>query len=246
MCKSKLDVYKEKFIKLEKENFAIMNLKEGESVIHCIDDTDEKYYQFRWAITNKGRMWSIYQNRWLIPRKENGYWRIENIYVHEWVDYYFMTDNEKELKQMVKEHNDNCSDSEKLKLEVHHREVVKEMDSSKMTKEERIIECMKENNKENLMLQIESDHDVVHELMKGKRKLSKDKSGKERIFEFDSMTSMLIDSGASVYFSYDENGNKELNTKLTLPTLTSEEEKKYAEKFESQDGIPKKILMFNV
>lgn len=242
----KLKEYKERYEELVKENFEKMNLKEGESVIHCIDDADEKYYQFRWAITNKGRMWSIYQNRWLIPRKENGYWRIENIYVHEWVDYYFMTDEEKNLKQMVEEHNKKCSDSEKIKLEVHHKKIVQEMDSSKMTKEERIEACMKENCKENLMLQIEGDHDVVHELMKGKRKLSKDKSGKERIFEFDSMTAMMINSGASVYFSYDENGNKELNTKLALPTLTSEEEKKYAELLNDRKNETKNILYISV
>lgn len=228
MCKSKFDDYKEKFKKLEKDNFAIMNLKEDESVVHCIDDTDEKYYQFRWAITNKGRMWSLHQKRWMLPRKENGYWRIENIYVHEWVDHYFMNDEEKNMKRMVEEHNKKCIDSEKLKLEVHHKKLVQEMDSSKMTNDERVEACMQENYKENLILQIEGDHNDVHKIMKGKRKLGIDKKGKERMLEFDAMTSILINSGASVHFSYDVTGKKELTTKLVLPTLTAEEEKEYA------------------
>lgn len=236
MNKSKLDVYKEKFAKLEKENFARMNLKEGEQVKHCIDNSHKRYYQIKWAVTSEGRVWSLSRNMWLNPRYENKYWRVENDYVHLLVDYYFITEKEENIKKLAEKNN--------KKLEVHHLERIEEVNMSVMTKKERIDACMKVNKKSNLMLQVVEDHDDIHKIKKGKSELGKDEAGFERKVEFDSMTSIMINSDASIYFTYDENDKREINTKRTFPTLTPEEEKMYAKEFETQTDKPKRIFMF--
>ena len=214
--------YIRKYEELKMDSFKELNLESDELIVHGSDIEDRKFYKVSWAVTNKGRVWSLSRNRWMYPWLNGKYWRVANTYVHLLVNYYFITDEERKIKKYAEEH--------KKKYEVHHLDEVEALDLSVMTKEERIEACMKVNRKSNLMLQIERDHDDAHKLKKGKRKLGKDKEGYERVAKFDSMTSIMIASNASVYFSYNENGKKELNTKLILPTLTPEEEKELDEK----------------
>ena len=232
---------------LKNENFERMDLLPDEQIVHCIDENNVQHYFEGWLVTNKGRGWSLTDNRWFVPwMNENGYWRIANAYVHQLVCHYFMSDEDKRILKLVEEHNKNCAEEDQWSVEVHHKKPVEKIDYINMTDEEKMLACMAVNNKENLVYQIKKDHSDVHKIAKGNRKLGKNKDGNERNVIMDSLTSTLINSGASVHFSYDENGKKEMHTRLTLPTLTPEEEMEYEEQIYSQSEKDKEILMLTV
>ncbi|MBQ8814044.1 MAG: hypothetical protein IJZ85_06095 [Lachnospiraceae bacterium] len=211
------------FADLEKDNFAILNLKKNEQIKHCIDNKMPEYYHTGWAVTSEGRVWSLNRNRWLVPRNQNGYWRVENIYVHRLVDYYFLSDEEKIIKMVLEEHNKNCNESDRWSGEVHHIIAGSKADSTKMTNEERIEACMKVNNKANLFFQIENvDHKDVHRIMKGEKTIG-EKKGTEQL---DVFNSIVRNSKPSAYISYDENGKKMINMTLKLKGTTPEEDER--------------------
>ena len=220
MKQNRLERCTNKYAELKRDNFKIMNLKKGELIKHCVDDRFMKFYKIGWAVTSEGRVWSLIHNKWLNPRNQKGYWRVANVYVHELVDYYFMTDEEKAMTMQVKEHNKKCVDSEKIELEVHHLKETQAMDSSVMTKEERIKACMESNHKGNLILQKKDDHRDSHKIMKGK-KTKGEESGTE---QFDCMTSILRNSNSTAYVSYDEQGKRLLNFSIKLKGTTQEED----------------------
>lgn len=218
---------KDKYKELEKNGFQKLNLYVDEQVMHCIDESESKYNLFRWIVTNKGRVWSLSQNKWLNPRNQRGYWRIANVYVHELVSHYFLTTEEKNTLEIVSEHNKKCDISEIWHLHIHHLKPVIKMDSTKMTKEERIHACMAVNYKENLILQIkETDHKNDHKIMKGIKPIYDG----EKV-ECDTCTSIMINSKPNiVYTKYNEKTNRELEMIYNIPTLTSDEEIEYEKK----------------
>ena len=219
--KTKLEKNIKKFIEIKQENFKMMDLMEGEQVKHCVEFEGTDCFQSGWAVTNKGRVWSITDKRWLIPWYEDGYWRVANTYVHKLVDLYFMTEEEKRTKAVLDNYNANCTDSEKWSFEIHHIKKVLSIDYANMTKSERISACMQVNNKENLMYQIKADHKDVHRIMQGKR-TSKEELGKEI---FDSTMSIIRNSKPSeVFVTYNENGKKEITMVLRNLEMTPEEE----------------------
>lgn len=215
----------EKFNNLKKDNFKSLNLKEGELVAHCNRYEGTRYYQDGWIVTNKGRIWSLYKNMWLNPRNQNGYWKVLNEYVHIFVDYYFFDDDEKRIYKTLLEHNEKCNKNDQWHSHVHHKHSVIKIDSTKMSKDERIQACMTINYKENLMFQIkETDHKNNHRIMKGKKTLGEE-SGVE---QFDCPSSIIKNSlPDTVYYSYDENGNKLVHMTKKLKGMTPDEIKEW-------------------
>lgn len=224
MKQNNLNEYINKFAKLEEEKFERMHLIKGEQVKHCIDDTDARFYRIGWIVTNNGRVWSLNQNRWLFPWLNGKYWRVANTYVHLLINYYFMSEEDKKVLKVLKEHNMKCSNSEFWHLDVHHLQAVQKFDTSKMTKEERIRACMEVNKKENLKYQIkEIDHSDDHRIMKGEKTIGEIK-GTEQL---DCFASIVRNSGADeVYITYSELGKRQINTLLKLKGTTAEEENK--------------------
>ncbi|MBR2895787.1 MAG: hypothetical protein IKC03_09050 [Oscillospiraceae bacterium] len=226
-----------KYKELEKSNFAIMHLRPGEMVKHCNQFEGTDCYQLGWAATNKGRTWSISQKRWHTPHLSNGYWRVANTYVHKLVDYYFMTDEEKYIKNMLEEHNKNCSPSERLVGEVHHKQPIKNVDCTKMSDEEKRHACMEVNYKENLMYEIRDDHRDIHRIMNGK----KTKGEKDGSVQFDVISSIMRNTtdnrSKEVTITYNEKGKPEINIKNCLETLTPELEKEYKQKIKNPNAF---------
>lgn len=215
------------FEALKISNFAGMNLKPNEQVKHCIDNTDSGYYQPNWAVTNHARIWSLSHKHWLLPRNQSGYWRVANKYVHRIVDHYFMSEEEKNTKRILEEHNQNCSEADMWSGDVHHIKTGSKMDSSMMSKEERITECSKVNHKENLVFQIRADHKDAHRIMKGEKTVGEEKGTEQ----FDDFTSIIRNSNPAANYSYDEQGKKLLHMKLKLQGTTPEEDAELDKKF---------------
>lgn len=231
MKKNKLDRYKEKYKELEKENFARMNLKEGENVKHCIDNTDERFFYVGWLVTSEGRVWSLAHKRWLVPWiNERGYWRVANTYVHKLVCYYFLSEDDRSILKIIEEHNKMGESEEKWTDEVHHKELVEKIDYVNMSNEERIVACMKVNNKNNLVYQIKKDHVDIHRIMNG----NKTKGEEEGIEQFDCFTCIMRNSGVdSAYVSYNEDEKKVYNMTLKLKGMTLEEEEEFDKKLKN-------------
>ena len=214
----------DKYELLEVTNFESLELLPDEKIAHCID---KDYYENGWIITNKGRIWSITDNRWLVPwLNEKGYWRIANAYVHRWVCHYFMSTDDKRILKMVEDHNKECNDTDKWEAEVHHKQIIEKIDNyESMIKTERILACMAVNYKENLIYQRIKDHDDDHNLLKGKQNIS------DGTAQFDAMSSIMINSGLdSAYTTYGEDGKKQINMTVKIPTLTPEEDEVYSKK----------------
>lgn len=225
MNQNRLERYIRKFAELKKDNFKKLDLEKGEIIKHCIDNRDMKYYQEAWAVTSRGRIWSLGHNMWLNPRNQKGYWRVANVYVHELVNYYFMSDDEKMMLRYVEKRNKNSVDSEILELEVHHLEEVQIVDSSVMTKDARIKACMESNHKGNLILQIKEDHRDSHRILKGKKTKGEEKGTEQ----FDVFMSVMRNSGVeTAYVSYDGDGKKQYNVKNPLKGMMPEEELEYS------------------
>ena len=223
MNEKEVNKYKAKYEQLKKEKFAILNLVQGEQVKHCRDEKI-KYNKFRWLVTSEGRIWSLSHNKWLNPRNQRGYWRVANVYVHELVNHYFLTSEDENCIKVVNEHNSKCNNTSEIwHLDVHHLNPVEELDSSILTKEQRIQACMRVNNKVNLKYQIkELDHHDMHKLLKGK----KTKGEEQGIEQFDGFTSVIKNSCLNtVYVSYAEDGKKQINMTVKLKGTTAEEEK---------------------
>lgn len=225
------------YMELEKSNFAIMQLLPGETVKHCNKFEGTDCYQLGWAVTNKGRTWSIPQKKWHIPWNDNGYWRVADTYVHKLVDYYFMSDEEMHIKNMLEEHNKHCLDSEKWMAEIHHKKPVKCVDYTKMSDDEKLCACMEANHKENLMYQISNDHRDVHKLMNGQ----KTKGEKEGTEQFDNILSILRNTNGNtpkeVTITYNEEGKREINIKTCFDNLTPELEKEYEKMLKTKNAF---------
>lgn len=222
---SKLEKNIKKYAVLENDNFESLDLLPDEQIKHCIDACED-YYESGWVITNKGRVWSLTDKRWLIPWNDDGYWRVANEYVHRWVCYYFMSDEDKRILEMVEEHNTKCMESELWEVEVHHRETVEKMDYINMTDKERVLACMVVNHKGNLVYQIKKDHSDVHKLMNGK-KTRGEEDDKE---QFDVFTSVVRNGCPETYITYDEHGKKLVHMNLKLQGMTPEEDAEFAKR----------------
>lgn len=219
-----IEKYRQRYSVLEKEGFKKLELLEGEEVRHCIDDTGMKFYKMCWAVTSKGRVWSLSQNRWHVPWINGKYWRVANTYVHLLVNHYFMTDEDKFVLRVVEENNKKVADSEKWHIEVHHLKSVENIDYKTMSKDERIYACMAVNSKEDLKCQIkETDHVDDHRIMRGKQTRGEEK-GTERFDCFTRMVMNSCDSNSTTYISYDENGKRMINMTLKLKGTTPEED----------------------
>jgi len=211
-----------KYEQMENENFHYLNLETDEQIVHCIDDSDERFYKTGWLVTNKGRVWSINHNKWLVPHIQEGYWRVENVYVHLLVNHYFLSEDDRRTIKVVEEHNASCAESDKWHIEVHHIKSVNKLDSSSMSDDEKILACMAVNNKANLICQIkETDHIDVHRIMNGKKTLGAEKG----LETYDAPTSMFLNSGVSeASVTYNEDGNRVYNLTLRLKSTTPEED----------------------
>ena len=230
-----LERYKNKFLKLEQNNFKIMNLDEDEKVRHCIQFKEENCYNPCWVVTNKGRVWSLAWSCWMSHRFENGYWRVANAYVHKYVDFYFMNEEEKQTKKLLDNYNKNCSEKEKQKYEIHHKETIKIVNDKLMSPEEKMRECMKVNYKENLVYQIKGDHKNAHRIMKGD--LPIDLKGEK--VEVDNTTRNFIGIHPNnVYYSYNE-GKSIINMAWSGKGMTPEEIEWY-----EKNKVNKQDVMF--
>ena len=147
--------YVEKFKEL---NIEIMGLKKNEKIMHCIDrlSAGGKYFHPQWIVTDAGRVWSLYHNKWLTPqilKKEgNAYWgltsslvRNTSVYVHMLVLHYFQNESDKIAL-------------EEFGLPGVHAHHIKAIHIPAYLKgaghrEEKIKQCMKDNCKANLVYQ---------------------------------------------------------------------------------------------
>ncbi len=183
------------------------NLLEGEKIKQMTDKEsfEGRYYYPAYAVTDKGRVWSIINHKWLAPQavgNDRSYWAVDlgtMVKVHVLVANYFC---DKHAAELFGEAN----------VQVHHKKVVdvpEELKTKECT-EEKIKSCMESNGAENLCYQQTDDHLMItkfshHQNVPGE---SKDK------VEMDEQLKrirMLFDPKSSeIMLDYDEEGNAAL------------------------------------
>lgn len=213
----------------------IMGLEPGEEIKHCIDSKsfDGRYYQPHWVVSNKGRVWSLKKNAWLVPQVmkgdkqgKNRYWGIEgsnkkNIYVHCLVCNYFRAESDCIALEEFGEKNVEAHHIIALHIPDHYK--------GKNRKEEKIKRCMIDSCKANLIYQESSlDHKNDTSMSNGGI-TSQEKEGTQWSQDLQDTRSMMYRSGQlhgnayGTYYTYsrDENGalKKELHQSLKMKGL---------------------------
>lgn len=148
-----------------------IDLLPGEILIHCLDKKSFKgrFYIPQWAVSNKGRCWSIWKGDWLTPLlwgNNNRYWclsyqrdgKLIHIKVSWLVANYFC---DKTPVNLFGEDG----------IDVHHFITISIPNEIKYSRDrnEKIKSCMEFNNADNLSYERSDFHrEVIHTFMKGK------------------------------------------------------------------------------
>lgn len=186
---------------------SIMGLEPGEELKHCIDSKSfgGKYYQPHMIVTNKGRVWSLKKNDWIVPQvmkgdKEgnNRYWAIQGmnkrtVYIHMLVCNYFRSESDRIALEEFGE----------KRVEVHHIIPLHIPDRYKgrNCKEEKIKRCMIDSCKSNLIYQEKTIDHKNDTLMTNGNITSQEKKGT------DQWSQDLMDTRKMMYQSGQLSGN---------------------------------------
>lgn len=186
-----IERYKKKFEQVVTE----LELLEGETMVHCLDAISHNgsCYFPEWAITNKGRGYSLWKDEWLVPQAigtKRAYWGFcaygnRNPKAHQLVVNYFKDESDIVALEFFGENS----------VEIHHDLPIAIPDEIKTgTKEDRIAHCMKYNSKENLHYQEKlQDHVNVGRITRG----HKTKEEEEGIEEWDNDVDLFRTLGAN-------------------------------------------------
>ena len=209
-----------KFKELDKSK---MGLEPGEQIAHCIDSKSfgGKFYYPQWVVTNKGRVWSMKYNKWMVPQilkgDNNSYWGLTpkekgssksmSVYIHLLVCNYFKNESDKIALEFFGEDN----------VHGHH---IQAIDIPKSLKgrgheEEKIKRCMKDSCKKNIVYQEKSsDHIDDTTLANGglpKKQIWSDAAKEEQKILYNSGQLEGNSYGTYYIYSKDENGNLKKN-----------------------------------
>lgn len=183
------------------------NLLEGEKIKQMTDKEsfDGRYYYPAYAVTDKGRVWSIINSKWLIPQavgNDRSYWAVDlgtMVKVHLLVANYFC---DKHAVEVFGETN----------IQVHHKKVVdvpEELKTKECT-EEKIKSCMDANAAENLCYQKTDDHLMITKFS-NHQNVPEESKGKVELDEQLKRIRMLFDPRSSeIMLDYDQKGNAAL------------------------------------
>lgn len=208
-----------------KKHIGKMELKTGEQIAHCIDSKSEngKYYYPEYVISNKGRIWTLNQSKWLTPTITKGYWTQDpsdksEIYIHRFVCHYFQNESDKVAIEFFGEEN----------LKAHHIRAINIPKRLKGTgnRKEKIAQCMKDSCKDNIVYQEENDHQNDTRLANGNITIQESNGTEVWSQELQDIRTLFYNSGQvegnsfGTYYIYskDEKGNliKNNNLKLTM------------------------------
>ena len=191
----KVELYKEKFATLDLKELGLMN---GERVMHCIDDTvfNGKLFVPEWAVSNYGRVYSLWGNRWLTPQATGTrrYWHVvgsKQPGVHELVVYYFRDESDMIALEEFGESG----------VEVQHLIPIVIPDELKHgtieNRTARIKHCMKVNCKSNVCYQKKSHNRSKDKLITKGYETEEERNGVEVWSEeMKTMRSMMAGSGS--------------------------------------------------
>lgn len=184
------------------------NLLKGEKIEQMTDQKSFKgrYYYPAYAVTNKGRVWSIINHKWLAPQAvgtDRSYWAVDllgtMVKVHLLVANYFC---DKYAVEVFGEAN----------VQVHHKKVVdvpEELKTKECT-EEKIKSCMDANAAENLCYQKTDDHLMITKFS-NHQNVPEESKGKVELDEQLKRIRMLFDPRSSeIMLDYDQKGNAAL------------------------------------
>lgn len=206
-----------KFKELDKSK---MGLEPGEQIAHCIDSKSfgGKFYYPQWVVTNRGRVWSMKYNKWMVPQilkgDNNSYWGLTpkekgssksvSVYIHLLVCNYFKNESDKIALEFFGEDN----------VHGHHIQAIDIPKSLKGRghKEDKIKRCMKDSCKKNIVYQEKlSDHIDDTTLANGglpKHQIWSDAAKEEQKFLYNS--GKLDGNSYGVYYIYSKNENGNL------------------------------------
>ena len=206
-----------KYIKKFKElDINSLNLHEGEYIVHCIDNKSfgGKFFIPEWAVTNMGRGYSLWKEKWLIPQATGTrkYWFFtgsKQVAVHNLVMNYFRDESDEIALEEFGEDG----------VEAHHEipiEIPEELKyGTSENAQARIEHCMKYNCKKNLCYQKKNHNRSKDKLIINGKETKEEKNGEEKwsnhLKETRSMFSVNgkiegNNNGARIVYSRDENG----------------------------------------
>lgn len=156
-----LEKYRTNVKKFKNLDIEKMGLESGEQIAHCIDSKsfEGKFYYPQWVVTDRGRVWSMKYNKWLIPQILNGYWglapkengKTKSVYIHLLVCNYFRTESDQIALEWFGEQN----------IHGHHIRAIHIPNrlKGKGYDKEKMKMCMKDSCKDNIVYQeITADH----------------------------------------------------------------------------------------
>lgn len=223
----------EKFNHLQ-ENLELLELMPGEEVKHCInEDYGRKFFEPNWVVSNKGRVYSLPHDKWLIPSamgNNRRYWglngsTIKNVLIHQLVCFYFQDESDQVAIKYFGLDN----------LEVHHEipiDIPNELKSKNGNEQERMAHCMKCSSKSNLWYQEkEIDHIDDHRVADGKKTIGEENGTAQwdeslSLFRTIASNSGKVEgnnNGVRKTYSFDVNGNLKTNITITMKVKGSEE-----------------------
>lgn len=197
------------------------NLLKGEKIKQMTDKESFKgnYYYPAYAVTDKGRVWSIINSKWLIPQavgNDRSYWAVDlgtMVKVHLLVANYFCNKNAVELFG-------------ETNVQVHHKRVVDVPEELKTKEyaEEKIKSCMDANAAENLCYQKTDDHLMITKFSH-KQNMPGESKDKVELDEQLKRIRMLFDPRSSeIMLEYDEQGNAALRIVIHFKGSTEKQE----------------------
>ena len=197
------------------------NLLKGEKIKQMTDKESFKgnYYYPAYAVTDKGRVWSIINSKWLIPQavgNDRSYWAVDlgtMVKVHLLVANYFFNKNAVELFG-------------ETNVQVHHKRVVDVPEELKTKEyaEEKIKSCMDANAAENLCYQKTDDHLMITKFSH-KQNMPGESKDKVELDEQLKRIRMLFDPRSSeIMLEYDEQGNAALRIVIHFKGSTEKQE----------------------
>lgn len=183
------------------------DLSEGEKIVQMTDKESFKgnYYYPAYAVTDKGRVWSIINSKWLIPQavgNDRSYWAVDlgtMVKVHVLVANYFCDKHAAEL--FGEEH-----------VQVHHKRVVDVPERLKAEgyAAEKLKSCMAANAAENLCYQQTDDH-VMLTKFSNRQRVPGENQDKVEFDETLQRIRMMFDPRSSeIMLEYDQQGNASL------------------------------------
>lgn len=210
--------------KFNQLNTQKMELLPGEQIAHCIDSKSfgGSLYYPEYVVTNKGRVWTLNQNKWLTPQISkdidinNAYWSLnpkekgitKTVYIHCLVCNYFRNESDEIAIEFFGEKN----------VQAHHIISINIPKSlkGKGKRADKMKQCMKDSCKSNVVYQEKiTDHKNDTSMANGGVTSQERRGSAVWDDELKETRTMMYRSGQlkgnayGVYYVYskDENGN---------------------------------------